>query len=128
MKVSVLIDSHGWIEYFSDGPLASKYAKYVETANPSEAITPATTLYEVYKKLKVLKGESIALEAIAYIIKNTAIIPIGRKISLRAAEVSIRTKLAMADALVKAVADEKNAIVITGDSDFKGMENVRFID
>lgn len=35
------IDSHGWIEYFAEGPLAGKYAKHIEPANKSEYITPS---------------------------------------------------------------------------------------
>jgi len=46
--MAVLIDSHGWIEYFIGDPLASKYAKFVEAASVSECVVPAIVLYEVY--------------------------------------------------------------------------------
>ncbi len=127
MKVNVLIDSYGWIEYFSEGPLSSKYAKYVENSNPVDFVTPVIVLYEVYKKLKSAKGESIALKAVSHIINNTAIIPISQKISLSAAEISIRDKLEMADALIKAIAEEKNATIVTSDGHFKNIENVKFV-
>lgn len=127
MKVSVLIDSHGWIEYFAEGPLAQKYAKYVESANSSEYVTPATVLYEVYKKIKSSKGEELALQVVSFIIKNTAIISVDKETAINAAEISIRTKLSMADALIKAVAEYSDAKIITGDEHFKGLENVVFI-
>lgn len=46
----VLVDSCGWIEFFTDGPRAAEYSKYLN--NPSKVITPTIILYEVYKKIK----------------------------------------------------------------------------
>lgn len=128
MKLSVLIDSHGWIEYFAEGRLAAKYAPYIEKANISEYATPVIVLYEVYKRLKALKGEEAALKAVAHIVEHTKIIQITKKIALNAADISLEAKLAMADAMIKAVAEERNAKIITGDEHFKGMENVIFIE
>ncbi|MFH0836523.1 MAG: type II toxin-antitoxin system VapC family toxin [Candidatus Aenigmatarchaeota archaeon] len=128
MKQNVLIDSHGWIEYFSEGPLISKYAKHIENANVSTYITPSIVLYEVYKRIKTIKGENIALIAISHIIEHTQIFSIDKKISLNAAEISIRTKLPMADSMIKAVAEETNAVIITGDSHFKNMDNVILVE
>ncbi|MBI4014435.1 MAG: type II toxin-antitoxin system VapC family toxin [Candidatus Aenigmarchaeota archaeon] len=128
MKMSVLLDSHGWIEYFAEGPKASKYAKYVEAANPADYVTPSIILYEVYKRIKSVRGESVALKSIAHIIGNTRQISIGGKTALNAAEISMKTKLPMADALIKAVAEEQSAKIITGDSHFAGMKGVVFIE
>jgi len=128
MKVSVLIDSHGWIEYFSEGPLAAKYAKFIDLANKEEYFTPSIVLYEVYKKIKLLKDEDTALKAFACMIAHTTIIPIGKKLAMKAADISLKTKLAMADSIIKAVAEYKNAKIITGDKHFKGFENVVFIE
>lgn len=128
MKVNVLIDSHGWIEYFAEGPLAAKYAKYIENASASEYVTPSIILYEVYKRMKSSNGEDAAIKAIAYIIGHTAIIPVDMKISVAAAEISLKAKLAMADAILKAVADEHGAKIVTGDQHFRGMQNVIFVE
>ena len=127
MKENVLIDSYGWIEYFSEGPKANKYAKYVDVANTSQYITPSIILYEVYKKIKATKGEDMALKAISYIIHYTTIIAIDKKISLNAAEISLKTRLSMADAIIKAVAEERNAKIITSDEHLKNFSDVIFI-
>ncbi len=127
MKVSVLIDSHGWIEYFADGPLAAKYAPHVEKANSTEYVTPVIVLYEVYKRLKALKNEEIALKAVAYIVEHTRIVQITKGIALNAADISLQAKIGMADAMIKAAAQERNAKIITGDEHFKGMPDVVFI-
>jgi len=125
--MSVLIDSYGWIEYFSDGELASKYARYIEAANSVEYITPSIIIYEVYKRIKSMKGEGVALKIIAHIIEHTAIVPIDSKISLNAAEISIKTNLAMADSMIKAIAEDRNAKIITSDKHFKNLPDVIFI-
>jgi len=127
MKVNVLIDSSGWIEYFAEGELAPKYAKYIEAANSSEYATPAIVLYEVYKRIKSVKGEDAALKAVAHIIDRTTVISIDKKIALNAAEISLKTKLSMADAIIKAVAEDKGAKLVTGDGHFKDFRDVVFI-
>ena len=128
MKQIVLIDSHGWIEYFSEGPLIVKYAKYIENASIQTHVTPSIILYEVYKRIKIIKGENIALRAVAHIIEHTQIFSIDKRISLNAAEISIRTKLPMADSIIKAVAEETDAVIITGDNHFKNIGNVILIE
>lgn len=44
----LLVDSSGWLEYFTDGPLALEYSKYLK--DPTKIVTPTIVLYEVYKK------------------------------------------------------------------------------
>jgi predicted nucleic acid-binding protein len=48
--VKVLLDSSGWIEFFTGGPLAERYASYLTARH--QIITPTIVLYEVYKKIK----------------------------------------------------------------------------
>jgi toxin FitB len=127
MKKNVLIDSHGWIEYFTEGPKAKKYQKFVEAANKLRYITPSIVLYEVYKRIKSTKGEDVAIKAIAQMIEHTETPSITKETALNAADISLKFKLPMADAMIKAVADENNAEVITGDPHFKGIKNVIFI-
>jgi hypothetical protein len=46
--VKILLDSSGWIEFFTGGPLADRYSGYFSSRY--EIITPTIVLYEVYKK------------------------------------------------------------------------------
>ena len=128
MKVNVLIDSYGWIEYFSDGPLANKYSKYVEASSKKKFFTSSLVLYEVYKRIKKIKSEQVALTAYAYIVANTNIVPVGRKIALEGAEISISQELGMADALIMATAHFVGAKIVTSDRHFKGKKSVIFIE
>jgi len=47
----ILVDSYGWIEYFTDGALADSYAPYIEKADDEKYITPTVVVYEVYRKI-----------------------------------------------------------------------------
>jgi len=121
-----VIDSYGWIEYFTDGELAKKYATYIEDANESNTITPAIVIYEAYKRLKRERGEQLALEAYAQLTR-TKIIPLDQDTALNAADTSLAMGLAMADAIVYSTAKRHSAELITSDSDLKDLEGVRFI-
>ncbi len=116
-----LVDSAGWIEFFTDGPLASEYAKYLQ--KPSEVIVPTIVLYEVYKKIKRESNEELALVAVATM-QNARIIPLTEELSLSAADVSLGHKLAMADAIVYASTLQENAELITSDKDLKDLPHV----
>ena len=77
-----LIDSSGWIQYFTAGRLADEYAAYIK--NLKAIRTPTIVLYEVYKIIKREKGEESAL-LIAGQIGKTKIIPLSDSIALAAA-------------------------------------------
>lgn len=127
MKVNVLIDSFGWIEYFGDGPLANKYGSYIENTIKDRYLTPTIVLYEVYKKIKKERTEEKALWASAYISANTEIIHLNERIALEAAEISLVQGLHMADAIIVATADVFKAKIVTSDPHFEGLKNVELI-
>lgn len=123
----ILIDSYGWIEYFSEGALAASYAPYVEKANEENCITPTIVIYEVCRKMKKTLGEQKALEAYAHM-SRTRIVELTSAISLRAVDVSINLTLGTADAIVVATAQECNAEIITSDKHLKDLDGVKFIN
>lgn len=110
-----LIDSSGWLEFFTDGPLAEKYAAYL--SDLSQVLTPTVVLYEVYKKIRRERGEEDALVAAAHL-KKTQVVELTDAIAMRAAELSLEYHLAMADAMVYATATLHGALLVTSDSDF----------
>lgn len=122
----ILIDSYGWIEYFADGLLAESYAPFVEKAEAEKTVTPTIVLYEVYKRIKSLKGEQKALEAYAQM-SGTRIVELTSVISLKAADISIALNLGMADSIIVATAKEYGAEIVTSDEHLKGVERVKFI-
>jgi predicted nucleic acid-binding protein len=119
-----LVDSSGWIEYFMNGPLAERYAGYLNKS--SEVLTPTVVLFEVYKKIKKELNEEQALLAAAQI-EKTEIAAFSPTIAYRAADLALHYKLHMADAIVYATSDIYKVPTITSDADFKGLPNVIFI-
>jgi toxin FitB len=120
----LLIDSSGWIEFFTDGPFAKKYGRHIK--NPSKIVTPTIVLYEVYKKIKREKTEAEALTAVS-VLNRTVVIDLSESVALLAADLSIKHGLPMADAIVYASALESNCSVVTGDAHFRGLDGVFFI-
>jgi len=123
----ILIDSYGWIEYFAEGPLAESYASFIERANAENTVTPTIVIYEVYKRIKSVKGEQKALEAYAQM-SRTIIVELTGPLSLKAADISITLDLGMADSIVIATAKAYNAEVITSDEHLRSLEGVKFIN
>lgn len=122
----ILIDSYGWIEYFGGGPLASSYADFIGEADAEQLVTPSIVIYEVYKKIKSLKGEERALEAFAQM-SRTTIVDLTSSLSMEAADISINSSLGMADSIILATAKAFNAQIVTSDQHLKGLNGVKFI-
>lgn len=120
----VVVDSSGWIEYFTDGSKASAYAHYLK--KPEEILTPVIVLYEVYKKVKRERGEEMAKLCLAQM-EKTHVVPIEEEIALLAADLSLELSLPMADAFVLATARRHQAQVVTSDADFRGISGAEVV-
>ena len=120
----LIVDSSGWIEFFTNGLRAGEYARYLK--NPASLATPTILLYEVYKKIRRDRTEEEALVAVS-LMNRAAVIPLTESIALLAAEVSLKHSLPMADAVVYATALEQNCKVVTSDAHFKNLERVVYI-
>lgn len=119
-----LVDSSGWLEFFTDGPLASKYSHYLE--EPQELVVPTLVIYEVYKKIKKERTEEEALLSIAHMGK-AKIIVLDDTLAMSAADVSLKYSLSMADAIIYATSLQENAKLITSDIHFSQLNNVVFL-
>jgi toxin FitB len=119
----ISIDSFGWIEHFTKGPKARQYKQLIESTQPKEIVTSIVVLYEVYKKIKKMKGEEEALLAVAAL-SQTTIIPIDQTISLEAADYSLEHNLHFSDALVYATSRHWKAKLYTSDEDLQQLKEV----
>ena len=120
----IIVDSCGWLEWFTDGTLAEQYKEYL--ASPNNIIMPSIILYEVYKILKREVGEEKALLATGYM-KNATVIPFDDTLALVAADIALEEKLAMADAIIVAISQVHNCRIISSDADLKNQANVNYI-
>jgi len=117
-----LVDSSGWIEYFTNGPLADEFAPYLE--NLPEVVTPAIVIFEVFRVIRRQRSEEEAIGAVAQM-QKTSVVDLDQFIALAAADVSIDHGLAMADAIVFATAQVQDIQLVTADSDFEGLSGAR---
>jgi len=117
-----IVDSSGWLEYFSDGPNAEYYIKPLQ--NPSDLIVPSITIYEVFKVVLREANENNALQAIAAMQKGT-VIDLTTSIAVNAAKLSLNQHLPMVDSIILATAKKYDCLIWTQDSDFEGLPNVK---
>ena len=119
-----LVDSSGWLEYFADAPNADFFAVPIEDVN--HLIVPTLCISEVFKRIYQQRGENSALQAVA-LMNQGQMIDLDVSIALNAAKLGLDFKLPLADSIILATARAKNAVIWTQDSDFKGIENVKYI-
>ena len=118
-----LIDSCGWIEFFTNGPSADEYAS--EPGAPERIVVPTVVL-----------RESVQVPA-AHCRRGNGLRCAGRMTTCHrgprcgyrvGGPTSPRHKPAMADAIVTlATASREGAELVTSDADLKGLPSVRFI-
>jgi len=118
----ILVDSSGWIEYFTDGALADQFAHYLES--PAEVVTPTIVIFEVYRVIRRQRSEEVATAAVAQM-QKTSVVELDQFLALTAADASIEHGLAMADAIVYATAQVKGVDLVTTDADFEGLSGAR---
>jgi predicted nucleic acid-binding protein len=119
-----IVDSSGWLEYFADGPNAAEFGEVLESSD--DLLVPTLSIYEVFKVVLRQRGESEALRAIA-LMQEGELIDLTSTIALHSAKLSLELKIPMADSVMLATAREFDAVLWTQDSDFEGIEGVRFI-
>ena len=73
------------------------------------------------------RGEGNALQAVA-VMTQARVIDLDTALALSAARLSARLSLPMADSMVLATARAHDALIWTEDGDFKGLDNVRYIE
>lgn len=125
-KVSRVVDSSGWIEYFADGPNASFFEDAIQDAG--SLVVPSITLYEVFKRLlREPDGESLGLRVVAAMQRGD-VVELDAEVALEAARVAHERRLPMADSVILATAYQHGATVLTQDSDFEGLPGVEYVE
>ncbi|MEA2490135.1 MAG: hypothetical protein QOH21_1927 [Acidobacteriota bacterium] len=120
----IVIDSSGWIEFFTDGPLAGEYASRLRDL--SSVVTPVIVIYEVYKRLKRDLSEDDAVVAVSAM-QRSRVVAVDQELALTAADLSLEHALAMADAIVLATARRFHAELVTSDRDFEQIPGVAYL-
>ena len=119
-----VVDSSGWIEYFTERENASFFLAPIRDLE--RLIVPTICIYEVFKRLLAERDEDSALLAVG-LMSHGREVELDRNIAIEAAQISRKRKLAMADSIILATAQAHNAALWTQDEHFKGMEDVKYI-
>lgn len=118
-----VVDSSAWLEYFADGPNASFFAEPIEDIET--LVVPTLSLFEVFKRVLRQRDESAALE-VAAVMQQGTVVELEATIALNAARLSVELRLPLADSVIFATARQYGAELWTQDSDFEGIEGVRY--
>ncbi len=118
-----LVDSSGWIEFYTDGPNAEAFAGPLD--DERRLVVPTVSIYEVFRVVLRQRGENDALRAAAAMGRGREI-PLSSALALEAARLAHENGLGMADGIILASARLAGATLWTQDADFKGMPDVRY--
>jgi len=114
-----VVDSSGWLEYFTDSDRADLFAPAIE--DTEHLLVPVISIYEVFKKVLRERGEDDALQ-VASLMQAGRVIDLDGELVLEAA----RHALPMADSLIYATALRHGATLWTQDEHFKDLPEVRY--
>lgn len=118
-----VVDSSGWLEYFTNRPNAQFFATPIE--NHEDLIVPTICIFEVFKHVLRERGEDNAQVAVS-IMRQGNVVSLDTVLAMSAAQLSLRLRLPMADSIILATAQAHNAVLWTQDADFKGFEGVEY--
>lgn len=118
-----IVDSSGWLEYLSDGPLALSFEEPL--CERESLIVPTVCIYEVFRVVLRERDEDHALRSAA-LMRQGRIVALSEGIALHAARIGSRHRLPMADSIILATARQSEAVIWTMDSDFESFENVKY--
>jgi predicted nucleic acid-binding protein len=119
-----VVDTSAWIEWLTDSPLRVRLAQ--EIPDRAQCVVPTIVQLELTKWLIRENGEDAADQMIAYT-QKCIVAPLDTRIALRAADLHRQHKLATADAIVYATAQEFGAELLTCDAHFENLPSVVFI-
>ncbi|HKJ76145.1 MAG TPA: type II toxin-antitoxin system VapC family toxin [Gammaproteobacteria bacterium] len=123
--MAVLVDTCGWIEWLTDGPLADRFEPYLKGGD--DLLVPTCVQFELYKWVRRERNESLALEAIA-LTEEATVVPLSTASALLAADLALEHRLSFADALVYATARQQAVALVTSDDHFADLPGVTYFD
>ena len=118
-----VVDTSGWVEFLFEGKNADVFAPLIEDVD--NLLVPVICLYEVFKKVNTVADEPKALQAIGQM-KQGRVMEVTEAIALRAALISLKHRLPMADSLILSTTWSEQATLWTQDEHFAGLPGVEY--
>jgi len=121
--MTALIDTCGWIEWFTAGSQVDLYEPYLQTIE--EVIVPTSVQFELYKWVCRETTETQALEIIG-LTEQGSVVPLSTNIALLAAGLALEHRLSFADAIIYATARHHRGMLVTSDDHFERLSGVEY--
>ena len=118
-----IVDSSGWIEYLLDTGRADLFAQPIEQRD--KLLVPVIALYEVHKVLS-RKVPPDVVQSCLDVMRLGRVLEITDRRAIAAANIALRHRLAMADAMMYGLAQEFDATFWTQDVDYQGLPGVQW--
>ena len=116
-------DSSAWVEYFRGSTAGRKVKDVLE--GDEVLFTPSICLAEL--KTKYLSEKHDPSERLQFIKSRTSIIAVDASVAEAAADLKLRHRLHMVDAIVLACAQSCGSDLVTGDKHFSGVPSVMML-
>ena len=126
MTMKIVLDSHAVLAYINDEPAAEKVQEYLDLGREEKAklYMNVVNLGEVYYVLSRRKGVDVANIAMALLKKKPITFIIAdERLALMAGRIKAFHKLSYADAFAAATAIDLDAVLLTGDDEFRSVED-----
>lgn len=120
----LLVDSSGWLEFITDDDKAGAFAEYL--ALEERVLVPTIVIYEVAKRMIAELGEHGADRFLSFALRRR-VVGLDERTAITAAELSLRHRLHMADAIIYSTALSFGARLVTSDEHFRGLPGVTLI-
>jgi toxin FitB len=118
-----LVDSSGWIEFFRAGANGSVFKPVIE--GRYQLLVPTIALFEVHKVLSRNLPTNLVTQCLD-VMRLGRVLDLTDQRAIAASTISVRHRLAMADAAMYSMAREFEATFWTQDVDYKGLDGVRY--
>lgn len=119
-----VVDSSGWIEYFTDSPNADEFAGVIE--QPANLLVPSLSILEVFKWVLRERGEDAAIQVTA-VMQQAEVVELDVTLALRSAKLGLAHQLPLADSVMYATTQAFGATLWTQDADFENLPGVRYL-
>jgi predicted nucleic acid-binding protein len=116
-----VVDTSAWIEWLTASPLGRKLGR--ELPARAQWVVPTIVQLELSKWLMRELGEDEADRVIAFT-QKCVVVPLDTTLALLAADLHRQHRLATADAIVYATAQQQNADLLTCDRHFVSLPGV----
>jgi len=118
-----MVDSSGWIEYLLDTDRADLFADPIEQR--ATLLVPVIALFEVHKVLSRKVPADVVTQCLD-VMRLGRVLDITDHRAMAAANIAVKHRLAMADAMMYSMALEFGATFWTQDVDYQGLPSVTY--